>query len=99
MIKMRIEQGKSEDVQIEEIQLQSITLSVPTPNQSCNIIANIIINKLISSIDTDGELNELEKSILIKSAQGSKIYVEKYLTSISNKEAQEIIDQVKYYLE
>lgn len=99
MMGITIGLGEPKNIPGKEKQLQSIVLSVPTPNQSCAIIANIIINKLISSIREDVQLNELEKTVLIKNANRSRIPVEKYLMNISGKDAQMLIDQIKYYLD
>jgi hypothetical protein len=99
MMGITIGLGEPKDIPVRERQLQSIVLSVPTPNQSCAIIANIIINKLISSIYEDAQLNELERTILIKNANRSRAPVEKYLMSISSKDAQKLIDQIRYYLD
>lgn len=99
MMGITIGLGEPKDIPVRERQLQSIVLSVPTPNQSCATIANIIINKLISSIYEDAQLNELERAILIKNANRSRVPIEKYLMSISSKDAQKLIDQIRYYLD
>jgi hypothetical protein len=83
----------------EDNQQQNITMSIRSPNQSCTIIVEVIINKVIELMEKDRTMAGLQKTMIIRTAERSKEPIKRYLLELNEEDAQDIIKKIKDILE
>ena len=99
MIEIAIGRKKEEEIARDGHGAISIEIPVTDHHHTCAIIANLILDQLISTIYEDEELSEFKKVAFHRNVMRSREPVEKYLHAMKDEDAQELIDRIKVCLE
>jgi hypothetical protein len=100
MISIKTKPTKDLEVpEVEKAEEQKVRISIKNPNQSCALMVETIFDKIIELMIKDDTITGLKKTIIVRTAEGSKEPIKKYVLALSEADAQDIIDRVKEALE